>query len=57
MGETLPKCPQKYQIAIKHTKIALKNQMAMTDTKLFHPKDFPNIPKFGMKVYHLATLE
>jgi hypothetical protein len=42
-GENMANGRKMYQIVIKYT-------------KTLHSEVFQNVPKFGMKIYHLATL-
>jgi hypothetical protein len=49
MGENIPKNHNKYEIASKFTKMAIKY------TNIFHSKNLPNWD-FLLKICHLATL-
>jgi hypothetical protein len=50
IGKNVTRRPQKYQIAIKYTTIAIKIPNGLKEPKNFHPKTFPNIPKLTFLV-------
>jgi hypothetical protein len=58
-GQNVPKWPQKYQIAVKYTKIAMKipNETGHEAHQIFPFQGLPKLVIFGLKIYHLATLE
>jgi hypothetical protein len=49
IGKNGAKWPQKYQIAIEYTKIAIKY------TKIFHPEAFHNIQKWTFLVLKIPS--